>query len=406
MFDLWLRDSLYARTPRVFATLVLFLIVGCSESSSVESESPARDDAQRDSLGVRIDALQRSPDSRGRTRAFLELADKLDEFTTRELTQTLGDRSGQLRVVDLLLLVEGWSAIDPEAASLWARLQPEPIGTIMRHAALFAWSRSDPIAALDSLQNITAADLNTLIPGWMDSGKPGLEEFVLSLGFDPIGQAAISAYAGARVDRDGAQAVIDWVERQADRHQGKMLLNLFRQTLGRVSLVDPDAAFAFCERHCEGPHGKALRQKIAQNAARLHGRKTMEWLAASRDADPRELEWAIRAGFQSWLSSANADALSWAAENAPEHRLEDWFGPLVPIYVNGIYRDRPDEAVEWAAWIKDPSQREAILIQVAQRWRERDAEAAEAWLVSSNLSEIAREAARQLPQPRRRTPGQ
>jgi hypothetical protein len=71
-----------------------------------------------------------------------------------------------------------------------------------------------------------------------------------------------------------------------------------------------------------------------------------------------------------------------------------WIEPAYLFYARVLAKNKPEEAMRWAAQIKNPQDRLETEIVVARIWRGSDEAAAEQWLLQSPLSEQARARAR------------
>jgi hypothetical protein len=161
--------------------------------------------------------------------------------------------------------------------------------------------------------------------------------------------------------------------------------------------VSPDAAIEFCDQHCAGTDGEGVRQVIAAMMAHSDGRKAMEWLRSSSEADETERLRAANVTFSTWAGVSRSDAWDWARSLPVETRTEPWLSPVVRRMASRMGWKKSLEALAWAEAMSSEVERERAQVRIVRRWRQRDEASAEAWLESSSLSEEAREAARTAP---------
>jgi hypothetical protein len=134
--------------------------------------------------------------------------------------------------------------------------------------------------------------------------------------------------------------------------------------------------------------------RSARRWAEAHDpRDALEWSVQQPVGNERKF--AVRSAFRQWAQRDRAAALAWAAAIPESDRAADWLAPVVAMYVAMVSWQDAEEAIAWAQHIPDDAQREAALVTIARRWRDRDPARAEAWLAASPLSEEARARARQ-----------
>jgi hypothetical protein len=262
------------------------------------------------------------------------------------------------------------------------------------------WAKADPEAAAQQVRAMgpargpnTEAAETALIRGWFDSGEPGVEGYIHDLGQSDEQQHALGVLARRMIQRQGIEAATRWAEALPDTDESYKLA-AFRQLASELTLADPKAGVAWCEKHCAGPFGASVRQIVASQWSWSDGRAAMEWLATAPEGSERDI--AVRVAFRGWRYQDEKGLYEWLEAMGPEG-FPRWLEPAVWSYAIAISREKPLEATAWAAKIEDPDTREMALVTIARRWREQDEAAAEAWLATSSLSEAAREKARTPP---------
>jgi hypothetical protein len=390
---------------RAWPILALVLLSCPAAERGGEADAPVESGKVRRAI---LSALG-EPDVWKRTSSLVDLLSRLPADAVGEVRELLDDRSRDLGALESLLLVSFWAEHDPPGASEWAIAQSPPsyrVGAIA--ASVTTWARSAPQDVVErlGLAGASARDASVttaLIRGWFASGDAGLEQYVRDLGPGIARQRALAILARERIARDGSRPTIRWAEETAKAQSDSFALDLVRQVGAELALADPPAGVAFCDTHCEGPHGDALRQLVATRWAVRDGAAALAWLEDSVDADAKQRERALRAAFGVYLRRDRARALAWVESLDDEQRAEVWRQPAIAAYVAAIASDRPEDAIAWTMQLRDPAEREQMLVSVARRWRDQDPDAAEAWLARSPLSEAARQRARtrpDLPAPR------
>lgn len=384
-----------ALLPLVFALFVCFALLGCS-----------RDDTDPTRLDQSLEAALDIQDGFERAERLIELLRSTVEGDRADLSSRVRNRYRPIDPLDHLLLVKAWAALDPAAATKWARAgAPNNIHGAAVEVAVRQWAALDPVAVAAELPVGEPDVARPLVAGWFDSGKPGLTDFVLSQGSLQEGQLLIAAYLRELIAREGPAAATDWVA--SVRGADGLILAVRRHAGKELATSHPDAAIAFCNQYCSGPQGTAVRIFVARRLGEIgQGRKAVRWLAESDEADPKEKGQAIRAAYLGWLGDDRKSALTWAETSSSEYESEPWFQHVIGLVVSATSWDHPERALPWADRLKDPERKNLALITIARRWRNHDPVAAEAWLMASPLTEESRRVARQYPKnyPRRPEP--
>jgi hypothetical protein len=313
--------------------------------------------------------------------------------------QILQDRTRDLDVVAIDLLVRFWATHQPDEATRWAK---EKSPSVHRQDAIYAaihtWASQDPEAAAkatwdwaDDTQT-EAAVTTGLVRGWYATNdEEGLRRFLRSRPPGFPSQRAINAYVRLVVQTQGAQALRAWAESLPDDEEG-FKLTVFRRLVLTLATMDKPAAMSWCEAHCEEPSGKGMRTLMARAWVLDDGAGTFAWLASAPEGYERDV--AIRGAFHVWTQLDPEKAMSWMADLTKNGTPPPWIEPAYLFYARVLAKDKPEEAMRWAAQIKSPQDRVETQIVVARIWRGSDEAAAEQWLLQSPLSEQARAKAR------------
>lgn len=335
-----------------------------------------------------------APDAFTRLTRLAALLPGLDADAIPEIHAALDDYALDLGPAEIDLLLRFWAADDPKGAAAWATYQSPPVyRDAAVNAAIETWAATDPASAYEHIaamalvpnQSSRAAEI-ALVRGWFGSGLPGLGAYLQTLAVGEERQRAISVYARKTIQRDGSEAIIRWAE-SVPGDDKALKLDVNRHVAKELVRVEPAAAVAFCNAHCDGPFGGSVRMFIAQNWADRDGRAAMEWISTAPAGQERA--WAVKGAFRGWTRSDPDGFWEWVAAMGVEG-IEPWFEPVLEVLPKMLVNKDPEAAIEWASAIRDPGQRERTLVIVARRWRGLDTVAANAWLEQSPLSEAAR----------------
>lgn len=295
------------------------------------------------------------------------------------------------------LIVEWWAGHDPRAAAAWsANFAPKGYASTLAALAIEHWAARDPHTALDKLSVGGYAPIDresqwALTRGWFFSGKQkGLEQWIEGLGMGLVQQRVLDALARAMVERDGPEAAVAWAETQGRRDPSYRRI-VFRRVAKEVTRASPETAVAMCEKHCDEEYGEGIPHAIARMWSWTDPVAAMEWV---RDNHPRKK--IITDTMAIWRTADFEGLRAWIEAMVADGGFEPWFQPGVASWVKGVAAEGNDpvEAVEWASHIEDPKTRHKVLVHVAHLWQYRDAEAVEAWLQQSPLSEEERDRVR------------
>lgn len=391
---------LSTRLALALALVLALVMAGCAEGET-----------DRSAVGTNTD---RATPGQTRLRAILEMPDRLDRVEALvaalrtmspedvdELRDLLSDRDLPLRNLERVLAVAAWAKHDPEAATAWA-IRSERGGS--KEAAIAdavrEWARLDPEAVIREYDiNLLAPNnpgvLIGLIEGWFETGDVALlEAFVQDLGDSDSRQRAVTALARLRVSRDGPEATIRWAE-SISPTQAKFKTSVYRRVAREIARTQPRLAADWCDRVCDSAYGDSVSELIVREWAKEDGASAMEWVLSRPDGSDTQV--AVRAAYRAFMIADMEAALAWLERTSEEQRHDDRLQGAVGMYVakRSWEPGHSDLAIEWAGYLKNEAERELALISIARRWRDRNEEAAEAWLAKSPLSDEARVKARQ-----------
>lgn len=282
-----------------------------------------------------------------------------------------------------------WAGFDPKAAFNYVNhsLSMEHPAVIL--AVVREWARRDPMGALESeLLNeqgrktpaLRESLAQVFVSGWFESGKPGLEDWIISQP-DPLAiEAAFRHYAQMRVARDGAETTLEWAKsapfEQVDRR------SLIRGALEVIAHREPALAAEWLpQAESMGMDAKNLMGPISKGWSHHDPGAAADWLLSFPETAARNA--ALRPLIARWIRRDHEAFIAWLDEN--EQRAPGW---LAIYRANAIrtYVNHQDYRMDWLDVmaeidkVKEPITRSGIRLWVLKRWKAADSEGAEAWV--------------------------
>jgi hypothetical protein len=238
-----------------------------------------------------------------------------------------------------------------------------------------------------------------LIRGWFQSDRAGLARHIQSIDATAERETSILLFAVALAQADGSEELVRWAEAIPPDDDAYKRSVYYAVTV-TLAGIDPERAERWCDAHCDGPDGAfGMRNVIA--LARLKGgdsaQSVVEWLSRAPDVASSSETLVIAYGY--WASKDREAAIRWLQQRLAEAQPQPWIPKLYGQYALQLAATSPAEAIEWAGRIEADSEREALQVRIARRWRRQDEAAAEAWLAQSSLPESARQIARNMELP-------
>lgn len=314
----------------------------------------------------------------------------------------------EMNAVEFELLMRYWTMHEPKEAAYYALGKaPRAYNVAAIYGAVLPWVEADPEQALPTLRPYTraqgdagAAAQIALVRGWYGSGHPGLEDYIRGIGAGFERQRALSAFATCIIRDKGVEAAVKWAESIPDS-TAEYKLEAFRKMGTALVPYDVEAAKRFCEAHCEGPFGSNLRVRIAERWARDDAASSLTWLADAPESQDTHL--AVRIAYAVWGTRDGEAAIRWMKEQIARHATGEpprWLEPTLPIHARLLAEDSPVAGLDQAARLKDPHERNVVMVELAHKWYHgQDRAAAEAWLSKSPLNEALRAMVRSPEQP-------
>ncbi len=394
--------------------LVGSLLIGCDANSpdgdvSGEAESPGgsvwgapipRDASLREIL-QHPDIFQRT----ARVSQFLESAgpDQLEDITYEFRTAAL-DRGD----IEYALFGAWWARFDPESAYLFAdgeiRMeQPRVIAEILR-----TWAYMDPDGltatgafqkSSNQLRGMESYLVDSVVVGWFESGRPGLDEFVLSQTDSEVRQTALQAWVRMRVLRDGDLATLEWTQ-SVDYHARTKRV-LLAGALSLIAHQNPQLSVEWLEKAKNlGIDTATFVPRIANAWAHHDPRAAMEWILGFPDTPERKRSvshisrrWRQRdvLGMKDWLET-QPDALDPKAIGQLRYQV------LISFVEQNDYRIDWTEMIRWAGLIQGQNRRNISVVWLLKHWYFADPSAAQSWIDSNpyELPEVVLEGGKLL----------
>ena len=298
--------------------------------------------------------------------------------------------------VEIVQLVQWWGRFDPEAAFDWARGSKIGWHPAVVSAAVKAWARQDPKTASHELvqrvqdSRLASAAMVGIVRGWEQSGRAGLEEFLVSAppGSDEYFALGFDAYIRGHVIREGPQATIAWIEGLPDLENGQptpFKQRAFQTAATLVVDYDPQVAGDFAARHRGPTWGIGLLLRVGMAWAEKDGAAAMHWLSTFPPG--QEIPTVVQETYRKWFTVDLPAASKWLAEQTPE----PWLDPAYSTHALWRTRESFADALEWADRVQDPKRRDRTYVSVALAWLRKSPEEAQAWIDHAELSNFARQ---------------
>lgn len=313
---------------------------------------------------------------------------------------------------------KAWAHLDPMAA-LKSAIEFQTVEA--RESALSATIGGADATAVGSLAkaiNNLPADaippldksrlLGSAIAKWAQVDAPAAAEFlnhspVAGMGFTMAFYEVAQNWAA-----NDPEAAMNWAIEHSSGPRGTSALT------GAINgwwQKDHAAAEAYAVAHAGSPEGQQFITAIASEMARQDPRKAAAWINGLPTSESRRqgytmiaVQWAMNdpKAASEWaatlpnelMPAALDSSISFWAQNDPQ-AAGQWVGTLggaardqaASIYSTVVAQRDPAAAMTWALSISDPSLRDRSIQQVASQWKERDPEAANAWIRNSSLGE-------------------
>jgi hypothetical protein len=371
-------------------TLVAAYGVGQFAATESRTASVASIESFRSALGE-TDLIERSYGLSAFVRSMTEdqLPEAVEAFEAERMS--LSDH-------ELRLFMLAWARYDAAGAYEQVAAWTEGNRDMAQSAAVYAWAFYDPSAALEAVNGINnrraQSRLRTeLVNGWsMSADKWGLGEWIATLPENDAKQRYMGTLA-RRLLRDGPEELIAWVEAvpaQPD-HNFKNLAVL--KAMNALAHKHPLRAVEWIEKHKDQEYARKAVPGVVRRWSRNDPKAALFW--ALEFPDPKQRDRAVGYSFRPWLEREPEAAEAWLRVETPSAALDS----AVQIMLRETMASSFEGAMEWAEKIEDPEKRETSIVDLAQKWRRGDSEAADAWLAGTEVSDEMRQKILEGPKP-------
>jgi hypothetical protein len=291
---------------------------------------------------------------------------------------------------ELRLFMLAWARYDAAGAFAQVNASTEGNRDMAQSAAVYAWAFYEPSAALEALDGIKGRRAKTrlhteLVNGWSTSAhKWDLGEWIATLPESDEKQRYMGTLARGLL-REGPEELIAWVESvpaQPD-HNFKNLAAL--KAMNALAHKHHPRAVEWIEKHKDQEYAQKAGPIVVRHWSREDPKAALLW--GLEFPDPYKRDVAVGYAFRPWLESEPEAAEAWLQAETPSAVLDSAVRIMIRETMPGSF----EGAMEWAERIEDPTKREASIIDLAHKWRRRDAEAADAWMAGADVSDEMRQ---------------
>jgi hypothetical protein len=291
---------------------------------------------------------------------------------------------------EMRLFMLAWARYDAAGAFEQVDAWTEGNRERVQSAAVYAWAFHDPRAALEALNGIKSRFARTrlqteLVNGWSaGADKRGLGEWIASL---PDGDAK-QRYMGTLsrgLLRDGPEELIAWAEAVPAEPDANFKNLAVLKAMNTLAHKHRPRAVEWIDTHGDQTYAQNAAPVVVRHWSREDPKAALFW--GLEFPDPNHRDRAVGYAFPAWLEREPEAAEAWLLAEAPSAALDS----AVRIMVRETMSRSFEGAMEWAERIEDPEKREVSIVDLVQKWQRRDAEAAEAWMASADLSDEMRQ---------------
>jgi hypothetical protein len=290
----------------------------------------------------------------------------------------------------LPMLTYQWGALDGTKALDAMKEVGGRDGMFNSAATLAGFASTDPEAAKKWLgENGTPENRwlldRALVTGLARSDFDAASAYVMSLEQGNRG-AYVEVLAEQKI-RDGITSAADWALGLSDP---SMKASALQRVADQYTRQDPAQAAAWIKEHAGAEYAKDAVGTVARQYAEKDPKSAVTW-AASLPAGTAQAE-AYGRVYGSWGRS-DPTAASESLNSMPSGTAKD---ESIGSFSRSIARENPEDAITWANAISNTAQREQAQVDVVQRWRMSDADAAAQW-AAANLSPEAQQKSAEQP---------
>lgn len=294
--------------------------------------------------------------------------------------------------LEYVLFVTWWARFDPNEALGYCFAELRTRHPRAAAAVFRAWAQMDPQAVLDSgwlhgigtdMAGLNPEFVDPVVVGWFESGKPGLDEFIQSLGVNSAQSSAINAYMRMRILRDGARPALEWsLSAPLTPDLQRLLL---ASGLNIVARREPQLAIewmAIAEK--QGFDVRTFVARIGRGWATTSPRDAMEWVTKQELAEPTEFFRTVSDITEIWLERDEEGLHEWLKTQLKDGWTDIVRRKAIMHYVMiRTYRVDWSEVISRSSELLDGDARAKTYLWVVQRWKKFEPEAANLWLTEN-----------------------
>jgi hypothetical protein len=341
-----------------------------------------------------------------RSYGFSAFLRNLTEDQLPEAIEAFEAERAWLSQEELRLFMLAWARFD--AAGAFERVDAWTEGNrdMAQSAAIYAWAFHDPSAALEALGGVKGRlvqrRLRTeLVNGWSArADKWDLGEWIATLPEGDAKQRHLGTLARALL-RDGPEQLIAWAESVPGKPDGNFKSLAVLKAMNALAHKHYLRAKQWIDEHVDQEYAQNAGPIVVRHWAQHDPKAALLWGLELPGANLRDR--AVAYSFPPWLKREPEAAEAWLRAETPSAALDS----AVRVMLRQTMSFSFEGAMEWAEKVEDPVKKELHTIDLAQRWRSQDPEAADAWLAGAEVGEETRQKILEGPSPgaRRRNPG-
>ena len=310
---------------------------------------------------------------------------------------------------EMRLFMHVWVRYD--AAGAFERVSTWPDGSreMAQSAAVYAWAIYDPSAALEAVGGIKSRFARTrlraeLVNGWsMSASKRDMSEWIATLPESDAKQRYMGTLTRGLL-RDGPEELIAWVETVPAEPDTDFKNLAVLKAMNTLSHKHHMRAVEWIDAHKDEEYAQKASAVVVRHWSREDPQAALLW--SLELPDPVQRDRGLSYAFRPWLEQEPEAAEAWLRAETPSAALDS----AVRIMMRETMATSFEGAMEWAQRIANPEKRESNIVDLAQKWQRRDAEGAEAWLASAEITDEVRQKIEEgpkasAPSGRRRNPG-
>lgn len=303
--------------------------------------------------------------------------------------EVIDEQRPWLQDTELRMIMLAWVKID--AAEMFASVQewPERKRDLALTAAAYAWAFHDPERAFEAIEAVTIPDMERLltdsaVAGWIvRDDREGLTEWIEAM---PKGtrRQRLTGILARRLLQQGPEEMMAWADSvPEDAHDG------FKETVvlkagNALAQMDPLRAKDWIGGQLDKEYAQSVASVIVRHWGDEDSMAATIWAQTLPAGEHRDR--AVSRAFRTWLLQDPDAAQTWLLANTPDPALD----PALAILIQRNGREQMETALTWSDLIENDADREKVVIVMVRGWRQRDPEAADAWLAEAELSNAAR----------------